>query len=115
MNFDLIVKKIMSVMKFTDEKEVAKLFELSPPDFSARKKRGSILPFIVSWGINEGVNLDWLLKEGQTGVVSEDEPCILAQVIVDTVRVMQTLDEHDQKEVLKYAKERKALEGIKLF
>lgn len=66
------------------------------------------------------VDFKWLLTgEGKMKslpvMVAEEEPSILAQAIVDTVRVMQTLDEHDQKEVLKYAKERKALEGIKLF
>lgn len=109
MNFDLIVKKIMSVMGFTDEKEVAKLFELSPPDFSARKKRGSILPFIVNWGINEGVNLDWLLKEDQAGIVAEKQEEYSSPLIKRIDEMLYVMDEEAQRDVLKYAEKTKLL------
>lgn len=70
------------------------------------------------------VDVEWLITgratfctddNGQAPSVAEDPPRILTQTIVDTVRILQTLGEHDQKETLKYVKERKALEGINLF
>ncbi|MDD2853853.1 MAG: helix-turn-helix domain-containing protein [Desulfuromonadaceae bacterium] len=86
MNFDLIIKKIMSKKGFDDEKEVAKLFGLSGPDLSNRKKRGSLLPFIVDWAINENVNLDWLIKdkddlsEAKTVISADPSPLYLTEV-----------------------------------
>jgi len=73
MNFDLIIKKIMIHKGFEDEKEVAKLFGLSAPDLSQRKKRGSILPYVIDWAINEKVNLDWLIRETPVPSVSEPD------------------------------------------
>lgn len=70
------------------------------------------------------VDIEWLITGratfctddgSQAQYAAEEEPRILSQTIVDTVRILQTLGDHDQKEVLKYAKERKALEGISLF
>jgi len=61
-NFDLVIDKIKKVKGLSKDAEVAKLLGLSPPDFSARKKKGTILPLIVDWAVNENVNLDSLLK-----------------------------------------------------
>jgi hypothetical protein len=63
MNFYSIINKIMVYKGFDNEKEVAKLFRLSGSDLSNRKKRGTLLPFIIDWATNENVNLNWLLKE----------------------------------------------------
>lgn len=63
MNFDLIINKIMRYKGFENEKEVATLFGLSGPDLSNRKKRGTLLSFIIDWAINENVDLNRLLKE----------------------------------------------------
>jgi len=62
-NFDFIIKRVKEHTGINSKKELAVLFELSPADFSNRVRRGTILPLIVDWAINENVNLDWLLKD----------------------------------------------------
>ena len=62
-SFDFIIKQVKEHTRINSKKELAVLFELSPADFSNRVKRGTILPLIVDWAINENVNLDWLLKD----------------------------------------------------
>lgn len=60
---EVLLKKIMKLKGFELEKEIAALLGLSPPDFSARKKKGTLLPLILEWAINENVNLDYLFHD----------------------------------------------------
>ncbi len=60
-NFVDIIKRVRELRNLSSDKEFAEKLGLSAPDFSKRKKTGTLLPLIVDWGINERVNLDWLL------------------------------------------------------
>jgi phage repressor protein C with HTH and peptisase S24 domain len=70
-NYDQILEKIIAKAGFENEKEVAKLFDLSGSDLSNRKKRGTLLPFIIKWAIDENVNINWLLSS--TGEIDPDK------------------------------------------
>lgn len=61
-NFESVIKRIEALKGIKGDKHVAVILGISPPDFSNRKKRGSLLPVIFEWAINENVNLDWLIK-----------------------------------------------------
>ena len=65
-NFPEIIEKIMANKGIANEKDVAKVLEISPQDFSNRKKRGSLLPVVVEWALRENVSIDWLLT-GEAG------------------------------------------------
>ncbi len=60
-NFDEIVERLKASLGFTKNEQLAELFGLSPPDFSKRKKTGTLLPILTEWAINNRVNLNWLL------------------------------------------------------
>jgi len=74
-NFVKIVDRIREIEKLAREKDVAELFEISPPDFSKRKKSGTLLPFIINWGIAKKVNLNWLITgRGEKYAVEASKP-----------------------------------------
>lgn len=58
------------------DKNIAALLKLSPQDFSNRKKRGTLIEPIVKWGVNENVDLNWLLtgKKFDAGDRSPSDP-----------------------------------------
>lgn len=45
-----------------NDKDFAALLGLSAADFGNRKKRGTLFPLILSWSLNENVNLNWLIR-----------------------------------------------------
>jgi hypothetical protein len=64
-------------MCYSSQEQVAVLIGLSPQDLSKRKGAGadSLLSLIVNWGINQRVNLAWLLS-------GEGEPHINKDMLV---------------------------------
>lgn len=60
-NIEQTIERIKRKHGFTSDKKIAELFGLTPNDFSNRKRRGSLLPQIVEYGMNENVDLNWLL------------------------------------------------------
>lgn len=65
--FEKIIERMKVAAHITTDKDVALILGLSPPDFSRRKKAGSLLPLIIEWAINENVELDWLIKGEKQG------------------------------------------------
>lgn len=60
-NIKFIIERLQELTGINSKKELAVLFGLSAADFSNRKRRGSLLPLIIDWAINENVNVNWLL------------------------------------------------------
>lgn len=99
-NFSEIVGRIKLIEHLQTDKELAEIFGLSPPDLSKRKKSGSLLPLIISWGISNKVNLHWLLtgegdpdfyKDGFEKVISIDPAVqMLREVEEETGRTLNT-------------------------
>ncbi len=56
-----LVSRIREACKIASDKELAEILGFSQEDFSARKRRGSILPFIIEYAINNNVDLNWLI------------------------------------------------------
>ena len=71
-NLDGVVKRLLEVKGLSQGKEAAKILGISPADLSNRKKRGSLLPLLVEWAINEGVNLHWFITGENTGKDREE-------------------------------------------
>lgn len=65
-NLDGVVKRLLEVKGLSQGKEAAKILGISPADLSNRKKRGSLLPLLVEWAVNEGVNLHWFITGENT-------------------------------------------------
>lgn len=83
MDIDGIIKRFKVINKLKRHKELAKLFDISPQDFSQRKNRGTILDLIIDHPSTKQINLHWLLTgegpmrmEGmpQIPVVKEEPP-----------------------------------------
>lgn len=60
-----IVDRMKQHLNIHDDKKIADIFSLSPANFSNRKKRGSLLAELTKWGVEQGVDLNWLIK-GET-------------------------------------------------
>ena len=56
-----IVERAKKYRNIETDKQIADMMGLTPPDFSKRKKTGTLLPLIIEWGISNKVNLHWLL------------------------------------------------------
>lgn len=77
-NLEEIISFVKTVEGLSKDKEVANLFGLSSPDFSKRKKTGTLLKLVLEWGIAKKVNLHRLLTgedkpEGKEEWVIADE------------------------------------------
>lgn len=85
-------------MNVRGDKHVAAILGLSPQDFSNRKKRGSLLPVVIEWAINENVNLDWLIRgENQT---QETKQIDRETAIIN--KMLEAMTEEQKAEVRKY-------------
>jgi hypothetical protein len=56
-----IIARMKHIAGIKTDKDLAELIDLSPADFSNRKKRDTLLPLIIDWAIHEKVDLNWLL------------------------------------------------------
>jgi hypothetical protein len=57
-----ILTRIKSIRNLKNNKDVAVLLNISGSDFSNRKKRGTLLPLITQWAIDEKINIEHLLN-----------------------------------------------------
>lgn len=72
MNLDQIIYRFKQIKHIKTDKEVATELNLSPTDFSNRKKRETLLPLIIEESIHENVNINWLLT-GKGEILTEEE------------------------------------------
>jgi len=57
-----IVDRLKEVYNLKYDKELAYLFGLSPESLVQKRKSGGLLSYIVTYGINKNVNLNWLMS-----------------------------------------------------
>jgi hypothetical protein len=115
-NLDLVIGRIEALKGITGDKFIAGALGISPQDFSNRKKRGTLLPVIFEWAINENIDLNWLMK-GEGGsklalpqpVMVMDRPEVYNPVVSRIDLMLVGMDEEAQRDVLKYAEEKKLL------
>lgn len=60
-NLDGIVKRLLEIKGLSQGKEAANLLGISAADFSNRKKRGTLLPLLIEWGLKEKVDMHWFI------------------------------------------------------
>lgn len=74
-----IINRIKAFKALKKDKQVAVIIGLSEQNFNNKKKRNTLIPDIVEWAINNGVDLNWLI----TGQSHVDE-ALLAESIAWT-------------------------------
>ncbi len=62
-----VINRIKKHAGLKNDKDIAVLLGLSAADFSNRKKRGTLLPVVLEWAVNENVNLQWLVHGEEQG------------------------------------------------
>jgi hypothetical protein len=65
-NIDLIIERTMRAFGVNNQEQLSDIFNISPQDFSGRKRRGSILKLIEKEAFRRGISYDWI----KTGVGS---------------------------------------------
>ena len=50
----LVLERVKHIENVHSDKELAPLFGLTSADFSNRKKRGTLIPLIFEWALNNG-------------------------------------------------------------
>lgn len=75
-NEKLILQRFKSAAKCSNNKETAEKLGISPQNFSHRKGRKTLLGLITKWGIENGIDLNWLLTGGTTthNATNNDHP-----------------------------------------
>jgi hypothetical protein len=56
-----VLERFRHACGFTSDRDVAKVFQISPSDLANRKKRGTLLPLILVEAIHRNVNANWIL------------------------------------------------------
>ena len=67
-----IIERVKKYLNIATNKEYADIIGISPPDFSKRKKTGTLLPLIIEWGVANKVNLHWLIT-GESEMIRKPE------------------------------------------
>ena len=104
-NFDKIITRIAVLKGVAGDKHVAAILGLSPQDFSNRKKRGSLMPAIIEWAINETVNLEWLFRGDENNAVAEEQAdymgrnCRDKRVIILSEKLYRIIEEGNEKKI----------------
>ena len=64
-NNDIVIGEVIDrckqIANLRSDKEFADILGLSAADFGNRKKRGSLLPLIISWAAGENVDLNFII------------------------------------------------------
>jgi len=69
-DFNKIVARIKKKEGLSTNQQLAELFGLSPQEFSRRKKRETLLPLLIEWGINHSEDLNWLLTGKESSSIN---------------------------------------------
>lgn len=67
MDIQKVIEQIKLVKNALSDKDVAVLLGLTPADFSNRKKRGTLVPLIVEWALEENLSLNDLFAGVRSG------------------------------------------------
>ena len=93
-----IVARLKMAGNFSTDKEVAGIFKLTPQEFSIRKKRGTLLPLIVNHGINQKIDLNWLLSGESHHCIKEGKGAAVdLGLLGETIRVVEDWLERNQR------------------
>ncbi len=82
-NVDEVVRRAKELKGVKTDRDFSQLIGLSPADFSNRKKRGTLLPVVLEWGVHENVNLPWLLQGVQENQGGLDKQ--LLRIVIEAV------------------------------
>lgn len=91
-NIDKILSRLKIKAGLKHDREIAALFGLSAQDFGNRKKRGSLLPLLLDWAINENVDLHYFIVGGESSATCglTDEDPQVARLLEGAKRVLKS-------------------------
>ena len=72
-NEKLIIEKFKTLTKCKNDKDASRMLGISQQNYSHRKSRGTLLSLIAKWGINNDIDLNWLLKDNTMNQQSIDK------------------------------------------
>lgn len=93
-DIEKIIERLKEKTKISTNKDIADLLGLSPTDYGNRKKRGSLLPLLIDWALNEKVNLQDFIVGGkyqteETHAYLDEDPEI-AELLEGARRVLKS-------------------------
>jgi len=88
LSIDAIISRIREEFGLANDQELAARLGLSQSDFSHRKRRGSLLPYLVQFVIDENVNLDRIIAGRTTR--PHDVPPLVADLLDRARRVLMS-------------------------
>lgn len=88
LSIDAIISRIREEFGLANDHELAARLGLSQSDFSHRKRRGSLLPYLVQFVIDENVNLDRMIAGRTTR--PHDVPPLVADLLDRARRVLMS-------------------------
>lgn len=68
-NIELIIERTQTAFNCTNQKQLAELFNISPDDFSSRKRRGTLTKLIEKEAFRRHISYDWIIT-GQGAMMS---------------------------------------------
>jgi len=92
-NYSEIINRIKSIECLRHNKDVAAIWDLSETDFSNRKRRGTLLSLLVNYGINKGLDLNWLItgRQSATQVNNDAGESLTCQLSPDAQEAFRSI------------------------
>jgi len=103
------ISRVKKSCGYKFDKQLAEMFGLSSQDFNTRKKRGTLLPLLIEWGINQKVDLNWLFTgEGWTQGKGGQQQTLNSALLLEVIEVVElvlgkhelVLEPHDKAEAV---------------
>ena len=69
-----IINRVKTIARIVTDKDFADILGISSADFGQRKKRGTLLPLITQWAIDQDIDLNYLLKGHASPVINVLDP-----------------------------------------
>lgn len=107
-NIDLMVERALSVFGCQNQKQLSELFNISPEDFSARKRRGTLTKLIEKEACRHGIDFEWIKTgEGTPSKIAEPDSIYSPGTATETAptRDVTDLQNHELGELIKQTTE----------
>lgn len=103
-----MVERALSVFGCQNQKQLSELFNISPEDFSARKRRGTLTKLIEKEACRHGIDFEWIKTgEGTPSKISEQAAAYSPGTATETAptRAVTDLQHHELGELIKQTTE----------
>jgi hypothetical protein len=94
-DIEKIIDRLKKKTRLSTNKDIADLLGLSPTDYGNRKKRGTLLPILIDWALNEKVDLQdfivgrrYISEQNKDGIIDDDPE--VAELLEGARRVLKS-------------------------